>query len=136
MEDEKKGPLYGYIQSGLIVPGTQLDVVSGCTSVLQSSDRPSITPTGYIIFRGVKYSSAGKLCDVIFGKKVASVRKRVLYESQSLDEIHKNFSAKKPRPIFPPAPIIEPPDFSFWRQSVAELIQLRFNPHMSGNNVI
>ncbi len=130
--EEKKGPLYGYLASGLIVAAAHLDVVCGSTSVLQPSERPSITPTGHIIFRGVQFSSIGKLCEVIFGKKVGSVRKRVRYEEQSLDDIHKNFTAKKSRPILPPAPATEPADFAIWRQALAELIQMRFTPHMSG----
>ncbi len=66
------------------------------------------------------------------GKKVGSVRKRVLYEEQCLDEIHKNFSAKKPRPVLPPTPSMAPADFAGWRDGLAEFIQARFSPHMGG----
>lgn len=133
MANKNKGPLHALVVRGLVRVGeANVQVMFDRRPVLSESDLAHISSDGNIIYRGATVRSVGEFCELAIGqrkKKPAHLRRRVIVDGVPLEELFEKLSQPLASPSTPP------PDYDRFLKFVAELIQTRFTPEASGNDL-
>ena len=136
MATKKSGPLHRLLAAKLIVPGkAKLQVRYGRRDLLTEDKLADITASGHIVYGGEELRTIAQFCNLVIGRNVPQLKKRIRYENNNLSELFKKAAKQPPKLLISPPPIAPaspPPAFSQWRDMVAEYLQLRLSPDMSG----